>query len=192
MMTWKGTFGIYDEFDDSPSPSSEEEIPENLSRRLIGLEPTERTLRPFDWEQLQRAPAAEPEPEHKTPDTTDTQDSFATVPEITKEFERLIDAVLDQRKPEVTINTMANEGKKPEGAQEDKMPIDEPEWKGELKLNHLKPFTGKREELKKFLQDVKLYLFVNEKIYDHLAKKISFALSFMNEGDTASWKEQLP
>ena len=189
--TRKGTFGIYDEFNDSPSPLSEEEIPENLTRSLIGLEPTERTPRPFDQEQLWRAPATEPEPERKTLDTTDTQDSFATVPEIMKEFERLIDTVLDQRKPEVTINTMANEGKKPEGTQEDKMPIDEPERKGELKLNHPKPFTGKREELKKFLQDVKLYLFVNQKIYDHPAKKISFALSFMNEGDTASWKEQL-
>ena len=73
-----------------------------------------------------------------------------------KEFECLIDAVLDQRKPEVAINTMANEGKKPEGAQEDKMPIDELERKGELKLNHPKPFTRKREELKKFHQDVKL------------------------------------
>ena len=81
--------------------------------------------------------------------------------------------------------------KKPEGAQEDKMPIDEPKQKGELKLNHPKPFIGKREELKKFRQDVKLYLFVNQKIYNHPAKKISFALSFMNEGDTASWKEQL-
>ena len=87
----------------------------------------------------------------QTLDTTDTQDSFATVPEIMKEFEHLVDTVLDQRKPEVTINTMVNEGKKPEGGQEDKIPIDEPEWKGELKLNHPKPFTRKREELKKFL-----------------------------------------
>ena len=86
---------------------------------------------------------------------------------------------------------MVNEGKKPEGRLEDKMLVDEPERKGELKLNHPKPFTGKREELKKFLQDVKLYLFVNKKIYDHPAKKISFALSLMNEGDAASWKEQL-
>ena len=124
---------------------------------------------------MRRAPATEPEPEHNTPGTTDTQDSFATVPEIMKEFESLIDTVLDQRKPEVTINTMANEGKKPECGQEDKMPIDESEQKGELKLNHQKPFTGKREELKKFLQDVKLYLFVNEKIYDYPAKKNSFA-----------------
>ena len=38
---------------------------------------------------------------------------------------------------------------------------------------------------------MKLYLHVNETIYDHPAKKISFALLFMNEGDAASWKEQL-
>ena len=79
------------------------------------------------------------------------------------------------------------EEKKPET----EMPVDKPEQKGELKLNHPKPFSGKREDLKKFLQDVKLYLHVNDKIYDHHAKKISFALSFMNEGDAASWKEQL-
>ena len=32
---------------------------------------------------------------------------------------------------------------------------------------------------------------VNNKVYDTDVKKITFALSFMNEGDAASWKEQL-
>ena len=32
---------------------------------------------------------------------------------------------------------------------------------------------------------------VNSKVYDTDVKKIMFALSFMNEGDAASWKEQL-
>ena len=73
----------------------------------------------------------------------------------------------------------------------DKMNVDEPEWKGELKLNQPKPFTGKRENLKKFLQNVRLYLYVNDKVYDNDTKKISFALSFMNDGDAASYKEQL-
>ena len=36
-----------------------------------------------------------------------------------------------------------------------------------------------------------LYLLVNNKIYDTDVKKIAFTLSFMNEGDAASWKEQL-
>jgi hypothetical protein len=60
----------------------------------------------------------------------------------------------------------------------------------EIKLNPPKPFTGKREELRKFIQDVVLYLLVNEKTYNNDVKKIAFALSFMNDGDAASWKEQ--
>ena len=61
----------------------------------------------------------------------------------------------------------------------------------EIKLNQPKPFTRKWEDLKKFLQDMNLYLLVNNKVYDTNVKKIAFALSFMNEGDAASWKEQL-
>ena len=45
--------------------------------------------------------------------------------------------------------------------------------------------------LKKFLQDISLYILVNDTIYNTDTKKITFALSFMNEGDAASWKEQL-
>ena len=44
------------------------------------------------------------------------------------------------------------------------MNVDVPKRKGELKLNQPKPFTGKREDLKKFLQDVWLYLYVNNKV----------------------------
>ena len=61
----------------------------------------------------------------------------------------------------------------------------------EIKLNQTKPFTGKREDLIKFLQDTNLYLMVNSKVYNTDIKKITFAPSFMNEGDAASWKEQL-
>ena len=68
---------------------------------------------------------------------------------------------------------------------------DFPERKEELKLNQSKPFTGKREELKKFLQDVVLYLWINEKVYDTEKKKIAFALSFMSDGDAGSYKVQL-
>ena len=71
------------------------------------------------------------------------------------------------------------------------MNVNVPERKGELKLNQPKLFTGKREDLKKFLQDVRLYLYVNDKVYDNDTKKILFALSFMNDRDAASYKEQL-
>lgn len=59
-----------------------------------------------------------------------------------------------------------------------------------IKLNLPKPFSGKREELKKFLQQVNLYLDVNAKVYDDDMKKIAFVLSFLDEGDASSWKEQ--
>src|ERR1700678_3343556 len=61
----------------------------------------------------------------------------------------------------------------------------------EVKLNPPKPFDGKRENLRKFVQDGELYLMINKKIYDDDLKKMGFFLLFMNEGDAASWKEQL-
>ena len=59
---------------------------------------------------------------------------------------------------------------------------------GELKMGHPKPFTGKRSDLDKFLQEVELYLEINDEIYDTDKKKIAFTLSFMTEGDAESWK----
>ena len=59
-----------------------------------------------------------------------------------------------------------------------------------IKLNLPKDFSGKREDLKKFLQQVNLYMDVNAKIYHNDMTKIAFVLSFMDEGDASSWKEQ--
>ena len=59
-----------------------------------------------------------------------------------------------------------------------------------IKLNLLKDFSGKREDLKKFLQQVNLYMDVNAKTYHNDMTKIAFVLSFMDEGDASSWKEQ--
>ena len=59
-----------------------------------------------------------------------------------------------------------------------------------IKLNLLKDFSGKREDLKKFLQQVNLYMDVNTKTYHNDMTKIAFILSFMDEGDASSWKEQ--
>ena len=59
------------------------------------------------------------------------------------------------------------------------------------KMNMPNNFAGKRETLKKFIQDVILYLLANEEIYKTDRDKIIFALSFFEEGDAASWKEQL-
>jgi len=59
-----------------------------------------------------------------------------------------------------------------------------------IRLNPPKPFSGKREDLKKFLQKVIVYLLVNEKLYDTDMKRITFALSFMTEGEADSWQEE--
>jgi hypothetical protein len=57
-----------------------------------------------------------------------------------------------------------------------------------VKLNPLKPFTGKQSDFILFMQDV--YLKVNRLIYDNDKKKISFILSYLAERDAAVWKQQ--
>jgi len=60
-----------------------------------------------------------------------------------------------------------------------------------VKLNLLKPFNGKHKNLKTFLQDSQMYLLINAEKYNTDLKKIAFMLSLMEEGDAASWKQQL-
>ena len=52
------------------------------------------------------------------------------------------------------------------------------------------PFSGKHGELKKFLMTCKMHLQANRAIYDNDEKKVVFVLSFMTEGDAATWREQ--
>ena len=52
------------------------------------------------------------------------------------------------------------------------------------------PFSGKRRDLKKFLMTCKMHLQANWAIYDNDEKKVVFVLSFMTEGDAATWREQ--
>jgi hypothetical protein len=59
-----------------------------------------------------------------------------------------------------------------------------------VKLNPLKPFTGKRSDFVLFMQDVYVYLKVNRLIYNDNEKKISFILSYLADGDAAVWKQQ--
>ena len=60
----------------------------------------------------------------------------------------------------------------------------------QVKLNPPRPFTGKRTDLNRFLQDIFVYLFINREHYNNEEKKIGFVLSFLTEGDAAIWKEQ--
>ena len=49
----------------------------------------------------------------------------------------------------------------------------------EIKLNLPKAFTGKQTKLNKFIQDVTLYLAINQEVYNNDEKKIAFLLSYM-------------
>jgi hypothetical protein len=155
----------------SPAESSEEENPP-LSRSFIGGEPSEPkpTIEygAFDFE------------------TTDTG-SFETAPELSEPTQRLFESLLKSPRTDKKKQPMSGPfGKKTE----DKPKADDYERPMLIKLNDPKPFTGKREELQKFLQDTGLYLAVNDQIYNNDIKKITFVLSFVNEGDAASWKEE--
>ena len=52
------------------------------------------------------------------------------------------------------------------------------------------PFSGKREDLRKFLQEIKIYLLTNGDVYPDGIDKVLCVLSYMSEGDVSSWKEE--
>ena len=58
------------------------------------------------------------------------------------------------------------------------------------KLKMPTPSSGKREDLQKIFQEVKIYLLVNSGIYTSDLDKVLFVLSYMTEGDANSWKEE--
>jgi Ty3 transposon capsid-like protein len=60
----------------------------------------------------------------------------------------------------------------------------------ELNLNKPEPFDGNRENFKKFLQNVEVYMDVNHETYNNDLRKIAFILSFMATESAATWKAQ--
>ena len=60
----------------------------------------------------------------------------------------------------------------------------------EVRFNVLKPFSGKRGDLKKFPRTCRMYLQTNSEMYNTDERKVVFVLSFMTEGDAANWKDQ--
>jgi hypothetical protein len=65
-----------------------------------------------------------------------------------------------------------------------------PKASDKIKLNTPTPFTGKQNEFVLFMQDIYIYLKVNQHIYNDDNKKISFILSYLTGGDAAIWKQQ--
>jgi Ty3 transposon capsid-like protein len=60
----------------------------------------------------------------------------------------------------------------------------------ELNLNKPNIFDGDQEKFKKFLEDIKVYMDVNHKVYNTDLRRIAFVLSFMTAGAAATWKAQ--
>jgi Ty3 transposon capsid-like protein len=60
----------------------------------------------------------------------------------------------------------------------------------ELNLNKPEPFDGNRDNFNKFLQNVEVYMDINNETYNNDLRKIAFVLSFMTSGLTATWKAQ--
>jgi hypothetical protein len=60
----------------------------------------------------------------------------------------------------------------------------------ELNLNKPEPFDGNQNNFKKFLQNVEVYMDVNNETYNNHLRKIAFVLSFMASGSAATWKAQ--
>ena len=58
------------------------------------------------------------------------------------------------------------------------------------KLKTPTPFSGKRDDLRKFLQEIKIYLLANSDAYPSNLDKVLIVLSYMSEGDANSWKEE--
>ncbi|KAF8235427.1 hypothetical protein L208DRAFT_1185803, partial [Tricholoma matsutake] len=48
-------------------------------------------------------------------------------------------------------------------------------------------FSGEWTKTTKFLEEIDLYLQINDQVYDTNNKKIIFTLSFMNGGTAAAW-----
>ena len=185
---------------DLESDSEPEFDPEPLTRSHFGGEPTvpsyfgtfelEPTPEPKDKE---TAVSIEPQTlETQTPETESSADYLSaeerietqTQPEfsyLNERAERIIKAIIRTKQKTETKNKMASA---------EQMIIDSEKKPSELKLNQPKPFTGKRTEFDGFLQDVELYLNINEDTYNTDKKKIGYALSFMNKGDVKSWKGQ--
>jgi Ty3 transposon capsid-like protein/Zinc knuckle len=60
----------------------------------------------------------------------------------------------------------------------------------ELNLNKPEPFDGNQDSFKQFLQNIEVYMDINNETYNNDLRKIAFVLSFMATGSAATWKAQ--
>ena len=66
---------------------------------------------------------------------------------------------------------------------------DRKELPKEIGINKPTPFDGDRKKVHAFLQECKVYLAVNRRVYATDEAKVAFVLSFMTEKEALKWKE---
>lgn len=59
----------------------------------------------------------------------------------------------------------------------------------EIGINKPTPFDGDRKKVHSFIQECKVYLAINRKVYATDEAKVAFVLSFMTEKEALKWKE---
>src|SRR5271168_782038 len=199
----RGTFGYYSEPEqDSSEPKSTtseesyqdaEEGPSNRTEERSQEDPDHEPELEEEVP-LEEEPERQEDPSRETEPTTVSDLSasftihkfrpFEPRPETGPSFSSFLLPLTPSRSLQPEPTTMTDHGSDVDMGDATRSPK-------EIKLNYPKAFSGKREALKKFLQDCKLYLLVNKKTYDNDLNKIAFVLALMNEGDAAAWKEQL-
>src|SRR5271168_846791 len=197
----RGTFGYYSEPEqDSSEPKSTtseesyqdaEEGPSNRTEERSQEDPNHEPELEEEVP-LKEEPKRQEDPSRETEPTTvsDLSASFTVHkfrpfeprPETGPSFSSFLLPLTPSRSLQPEPTTMTDHGSDVDMGDATRSPK-------EIKLNYPKAFSGKREALKKFLQDCKLYLLVNKKTYDNDLTKIVFVLALMNEGDAAVWKE---
>ena len=104
-------------------------------------------------------------------------DNKSLTPRTNDSLESLLDAFWNLNLETKTKNTFTN------FYRTDNMAEAAPTIK-KTELNLPKIFTGKRTDLRRFLQDTFIFLTINKEHYNNNDKKIAFVMSFMADGDT--------
>ena len=99
-----------------------------------------------------------------------------------------------ERKPSPETEPETEEGPGPQlPVKEEPITGEEPEMmtktKKEFTINKPTPFDGNRKSIQSFMQECQVYLHVNRHVYTTDNAKVAFVLSYMNEKEALTWKE---
>ena len=153
----------------SPTPELIESKPQSPTPELIESKP---------WD---------PTPEPRT-ETEASEASFNTVPELSEPTENLFTAIVNRNRlnpnPLRTTQPRSKEATTPMAFTA--MNVDIPPHHNRIQAGRVVPFSGKRNTLEKFIDNLCLHFILN-KIRDD-EEKVVFTLTYIEGGDADSWK----